>query len=381
MTSPLLLAAACFLAYSNGANDNFKGVATLFGSDTTDYRGAILWGTATTFLGSVASVFLAQRLLAAFSGKGLVPDVVAGTEPFLLAVAAGAGVTVFLATAVGLPISTTHALVGAIAGSGIAAAGSGVDGGVLATTFGAPLVASPVLALVSAALLYAGLRRLRIGLSIEKETCVCVGERPTEAGRVATGVAAGRGLVFTSGTAARLPTLSVGHEAECTREYVGRVFGLGAQRLMDSAHYLSAGAVSFARGLNDTPKIAALLLTLQVTDVPWGLVVVGTAIAVGGLLNARRVGITMGRRITAMNHGQGFAANLTTAFLVIGASRLGLPVSTTHVSVGSLFGIGLLTGQANPPVLRDVVVSWVATLPCAALAGGVVYWGATTLVL
>lgn len=191
----------------------------------------------------------------------------------------------------------------------------------------------------------------------------------------------GGGLLLTSSVAAPLPKVSVGHEAECARGYVGTVLGMKVQRLMDSAHYLSAGAVSFARGLNDTPKIAALLLTLEVADVRWGPVVVGAAIAAGGLLNGRRVGITMGRRITAMNHGQGFAANLTTALLVIGASRLGLPVSTTHVSVGCLFGIGLVTGRANPPVLRDVVLSWVATLPCAALAGGVVYRGATTLLL
>ncbi len=78
-----------------------------------------------------------------------------------------------------------------------------------------------------------------------------------------------------------------------------------------------------------------------------------------------------------MNHGQGLAANLTTGFLVIVASRMGLPVSTTHVSVGSLFGIGLSTGQADGRVVRGVVLSWVITLPVAAALAALTYGAAT----
>jgi PiT family inorganic phosphate transporter len=60
------------LAYANGANDNFKGVATLFGSGVTGYKSALIWGTAMTFLGSVASIFVAQKPIAMFSGEVLV---------------------------------------------------------------------------------------------------------------------------------------------------------------------------------------------------------------------------------------------------------------------------------------------------------------------
>ena len=80
MTLLFLILATCFLAYSNGANDNFKGVASLFGSGTTGYRRAIWWATATTFAGSIASMVLAQSLLTKFSGKGLVPDEIVGSE-------------------------------------------------------------------------------------------------------------------------------------------------------------------------------------------------------------------------------------------------------------------------------------------------------------
>ena len=105
-----LCVATLFLAYSNGANDNFKGVATLFGSGTANYRRAIAWATITTLAGSLCSLLLAAALVRSFSGKGLVPDEIAGTTGFLLAVAIGAGLTVMLATLTGFPISTTHSL-------------------------------------------------------------------------------------------------------------------------------------------------------------------------------------------------------------------------------------------------------------------------------
>jgi PiT family inorganic phosphate transporter len=70
-----------------------------------------------------------------------------------------------------------------------------------------------------------------------------------------------------------------------------------------------------------------------------------------------------------MNHGQGFSANLVTATLVLLASRLGLPVSTTHVSCGGLFGIGAVTGQARWKVIATVLLAWVVTLPVATVLG------------
>jgi PiT family inorganic phosphate transporter len=94
--------------------------------------------------------------------------------------------------------------------------------------------------------------------------------------------------------------------------------------------------------------------------------------AIGGLVNARRVAETMSRKITGMNPGQGFTANLVTASLVICASRFGLPVSTTHVSVGSLFGIGLINRSARWKMILGILLAWVTTLPMgAALAAGV----------
>jgi PiT family inorganic phosphate transporter len=151
------------------------------------------------------------------------------------------------------------------------------------------------------------------------------------------------------------------------------MLGVSTQKLLDFFHFISAGSVSFARGLNDTPKIVALLLVIKAVGIRWGMIVVAVGMAVGGLMNAHKVAITMSKKITPLNHGQGFTANVVTAALVFAASRWGLPVSTTHVSVGSLFGIGLVTRQANPRVVSGILLSWVLTLPIAAVLGAITY--------
>lgn len=173
---------------------------------------------------------------------------------------------------------------------------------------------------------------------------------------------------------APLFTLAVDTRANCAERYTGRVLGLDAQTALNAAHYLSAGMVSFARGLNDTPKIAALLLAAHALDVQPAMATVGLAMAVAGWLNARRVAETMSRKITPLNHGQGFTANLVTSLLVIFASRWGLPVSTTHVSVGSLFGVGLITRKADVGVVSSILLAWALTLPVVALLSGGLYW-------
>src|SRR4051812_16065338 len=140
------------LAYANGANDNFKGVATLFGSGTTDYRRALAWATFTTLLGSLTAVLLAGELLKSFSGRGLVPDALVNDPRYVAAVALGAGLTVLLATRIGMPVSTTHGLVGGLVGAGWAA-GAPVHLPKLASAFFAPLLLSPVLAITATVLL------------------------------------------------------------------------------------------------------------------------------------------------------------------------------------------------------------------------------------
>lgn len=365
MALTIILVAVLCLAYANGANDNFKGVATLFGSGTTNYRWALVWATVTTLLGSIAAVFFAEMLLESFSGKGLVASDLVSSVDYGAAVALGAGLTVLLATRIGMPISTTHSLVGALVGAGWAA-GSAINLEKLGSGFLAPLLVSPFLAIGATALLYPIFRFIRRRLGITSETCLCVGNETIE-------------VVPTSCNAVALQraeqlSIQMGDVVSCRSRYRGTMWGIEAGTVLDRFHFLSAGMVSFARGLNDTPKIAALLLFAPALGGFGSTALVGVAIAVGGALGARRVAETMSQKITPMNHGQGFSANLVTSLLVIGSSRLGLPVSTTHVSCGSLFGIGTITRQAHWGMIGRILGAWIVTLPIAAAVGAACFW-------
>ncbi|MBI4545057.1 MAG: inorganic phosphate transporter [Gemmatimonadetes bacterium] len=366
----ILLLAAAFLAASNGANDNFKGVATLYGSGAAGYRRALSWATLTTFGGSVAAVFLARGLLASFQGAGLVPDALVGDPRFTLSVALGAAGTVALASRLGLPVSTTHALLGALLGGGLAAAPAGLDPAVLGSRFVLPLVAGPLLALAAVRLLYPPLSRLRLALGLTETTCVCV-----EAAAPLIEAPAGAGAAAATASTQLVARIQ---PVPCRPTYGGTLLGLQAGPAVDALHFLSAGTVSFARGVNDAPKLAALALVAGGAGGAGGgdllaLLLVALAMAAGGWLGAARVARTMSQRITPMNSGQGLAANLVTAALVLFASRLGLPVSTTHVAVGAIFGIGSSTGALRRRVAAGIVGAWLLTLPLAALLAGALW--------
>lgn len=359
----LIVLAALWLAYGNGANDNFKGVATLYGSDTTTFKGALWWATTTTFAGSIVSVLFAQKLVKTFSGKGLVPDALAGSPTFAVAVGLGAALTIFLATYIGMPTSTTHALIGGLLGTGIAASAT-ISTGVLMTKFAIPMLTSPILAILIAGVLYSIFRWGRSRSGITKETCVCVGDsvlQPVQVG-------AGGAMLSETGL-----EMTVDETSQCVERYRGKVVGIEAQKTLDAMHYLSAGAVCFSRAVNDTPKVAALLLTTAALTPAVGIGIVGVAIALGGIIQSRQVAETMSKRITDLSPGQGFTANMTTAFLVLGASNMGVPVSTTHVSCGSIFGIGAVNQSGKWETISKILGTWVTTLPLAAVVSGSLY--------
>ncbi len=362
-----LFLATVFLAYSNGANDNFKGVATLFGSQTANYKVAIWWATITTFAGSVCSIFLAGTLLKNFSGKGLVPDAIANATDFHLALAIATGLTVMLATLTGFPISTTHGLTGALVGAGLVAIGTQVNFTTLGNSFFLPLLISPIIAIPLGAIAYALFRYLRVRLGIQKEWCICVGETQK---LIPIPLPDSTNILQCITTT----DVAINTEDKCTQRYLGKFWKIKNQQLVDACHFISAGIVSFARGLNDTPKIVSLILIIQALSIQWGMLAVAIGMAVGGLLNAKKVAETMSKKITSMNSGQGFSANLVIGILVIAASKYGLPVSTTHVSVGSIFGIGLISKKANARVFYQILLSWILTLPIAAVLSGFVYW-------
>ena len=309
-----LFLATLFLAYSNGANDNFKGVATLFGSRTTSYQTAILWGSFTTFAGAVASVIWAGNLVKKFTGQGIFPDAIANVPEIHLAVAITTGLTVLLAALTGFPISTTHSITGALLGAGLVAIGFKVNFAVLERLFLLPLFLSPIIAICLAAGTHRLLHYINSKLNLQPN-----------------------------------------------------------QRIIDTCHVISAGIISFTRGFNHTPKIVALILIIDYFSVQGGMLTIAMAMGLGGLLNSQKIAQTMSLKITDINHHQGLSANIATAILVIASSYFGLSVSMTQVSVSAIFGVGLIEKEAKNRVFYQIFLSWILTLPIATIISGIIY--------
>lgn len=353
----LLLAA---LAAANGGNDVSKGVATLAGAGVTRYRTAVLWGTVTTLAGALASLAIAGAMTKLFSSGIVSAD---PTSAFALAVLVGAASWVLLATIARLPVSTTHALVGALIGAGLLLAPGSVEFGALLTSVAMPLLLSVFVAF--------GISWLLSLLPLRVPECICI----TSAETAPAGVAAGSdGTMAFQAPSATLPVqVRTGTSEQC------RVHGRGLRvgRVINGLHWLSSGATSFARGLNDTPKIVAVG---AFTLVPAGmsnnqvLFVVAGAMALGAITVGLRVAARLGEGVVQLTDVSGFTANLTTSVLVgLGAAN-GLPMSTTHVSTGAVAGAaGRKIGTMNMKTIRDFVIAWVVTPPFAGLVAAGVY--------
>ncbi len=355
--------AALFISYFNGANDNIKGVATLYGSDVINYKKAILWGSFTTATGSLFALLFAQKLIVNFSGKGLLPAAMLNTIPINIPIALGAGVTILIATKVGMPISTTHSIVGALIGTVLAAAGNAVNYERLFAVFFLPLFLGPFFAFFLSSILYKMFKAVKLKLGIDEETCVCAGEKIYS---IALPVNTSPHLLLRE---VKKIDASVDNITSCKKQYSGDFFGVSAQTLLNTAHFISSGFVSFARGLNDSPKLLGLFIFFNLINPNLSLFMVTVAMFAGGMLSSKKVSQNMSKNITPLNDGQGFTANFATGISVISGSLLGLPLSTTHVSVGSIFGIGASNKERNSKMIKEIVSSWVLTLPIAAAFG------------
>ncbi len=325
--------------------------------------------TLATVLGSLAAWYLSSGLVAQFSGRGLVGAQLANSIGFALAVGCGVAATVTIASRVGLPISTTHALIGSLVGAGLAS-GAVIKWGVLGSGFVLPLLLSPVVALALGWLAYQAAQRvvrsiapMTIGAASATDACICV-----EPG-VMVGTAGG--AVISQGLGLR-----VAQAADCAD--VPDSQRLVVSPWLDRSHIASAMTICFARAVNDAPKLAALLLIAKFSGATIeplvALAVVGLSMAVGGLWGSRRVAQTMSHNITRIGAVQGLAANLATTALVLCASKFSLLVSTTHVSVSSIAGSAIGTGALDITALKQIGLSWLGTLPLAAAFAYTAAW-------
>lgn len=321
------LTAAAGLAFANGANDISKSIATLVGSGESDYKKAVVVTSLAVAAGAVLASAWAVKMTLLFT-KGMLSPQVQLNQTFALAILAGAVGWVLLSTRVGMPVSTTHAIVGATLLTGLYAFGfDHVLWGSVWKKVALPLLLSPVVAFGTAWLLFRGLNWL------------------------------------------------------CREQYCLNCHW---------AHWASAVSSGFARGLNDTPKIAGLgfffyaVLDPNAAVAPrWFFLVLAAANAAGGIILGLKVTDTLAHKVTRMDHLEGFAANLATTAMVVATAVHGFPVSTTHVSSSAIMGMGLRkgTGGVDHAMIGQIALAWLVTLPTAGVIGVATYWTLTHMVL
>ncbi|MBI3676990.1 MAG: inorganic phosphate transporter [Proteobacteria bacterium] len=349
MLSAILFIAALALAWANGANDVSKGIAALAGSGVASARTAWLLGTATTLAGGIVAIFWGNALSTLFGGGFLQG---ASSLPMAAALAAllGSAGFVLLATWRRWPVSTTHALIGGIVGAAAIQFGvRQIAFQAMASKFLVPLLLSPLLAIGVCWVLLRLNRVLEAHMPQWTPGCCDFAEYKRDPFACAPG---------------------------------GQHVSPLVKRTWLLLHWLSGGAVSFARGLNDVPKMAALMIPAVLAWPAVGpahsaaLAVGLTALSMtgGAILGGRRLLPVLAEQVSTMTPATGLMANLGTALLVLGATPLGLPVSTTHVATGSLIGVRV-ADRAPPHVadaLRTILMAWLVTLPAAAVVSAAI---------
>ena len=316
-----LVALALLFDFLNGMNDAANSIATVVSTRVLTPRLAVAWAAFFNF----AAVFLIGVHVATTIGTGVVdPKIV--TPMMLLAVLVGAIVWTYLCTHVGLPISVSHALVGALVGAGLVKAGP-------------------------SALVVSGLVKIVIFIVLAP----------------LIGMALGAALIIAVMWA-------------CRRAAPGPV-----DRWFRRLQLVSAALYSLGHGANDAQKTMGIIAVLLYSTgylgdsffVPaWVIFACYTAIALGTLAGGWKVIETLGMRMTKLRPVDGFCAETAAAVSILLSTVGGIPVSTTHTITGSIIGVGLPTklGAIRWGLAYRIVWAWILTIPASALVAALTWW-------
>ncbi len=390
------VAACLYMAWNIGANDVANAMGTSVGSHAISMKQAVLLAAVFEFAGA----FLVGGHVTNTVRKGIVSTEVfqGNPEVFVLGMLSAllaAGVWLNLATFLGLPVSTTHSIIGAIVGFGLLVGGTSaihwgklgsiVMGWAISPLLGGfvgwvtftfikrtvltswnpvraarrvvPILIFPVAMILVLSMLYKGLKNLKLDVPFSQALTIAL----------IAGVLAHLAMkLFLAVKLKDIPR----KRADAFIQ-VEKIFA-----------YLQVGTasyVAFAHGANDVANaigpFAAIVsvfksgdLVMKVPVPIWVLALGGAGIVVGLGTWGYRVIETIGRKITSITPSRGFSAEFATATTVLVASKLALPVSTSHVLVGSVIGVGLARGMAalNLRVIRNIINSWIITIPASA---------------
>jgi PiT family inorganic phosphate transporter len=316
----IVVATAIAFDFTNGFHDTANAIATSVSTRALSPRVAVVMAAGLNFVGAFLSLAVAATI-----AKGIV-DAAAITLLTVFAGLIGAIAWNLTTWSFGLPSSSSHALIGGMVGATLVSQGSSAvlwDG--LIEKVAVPALVAPVLAMVAAGL------------------AILVAYRIV--GRQSPGV-------------------------------VTRGFRLG--QLASSALF------SLSHGTNDAQKTMGIIFLALVAngnmsadaDIPtWVIVSSATAIAFGTYFGGWRIVNTMGSKIIKMDPAQGFAAQGAGAAVILSASHVGFPLSTTHVMSGAIMGAGAAKrlSAVRWGVAGNIVVAWILTLPCSAAVGALTY--------
>ncbi|MCP5408014.1 MAG: inorganic phosphate transporter [Chromatiaceae bacterium] len=387
-----------YMTWGIGANDVANAMGTSVGSGAITVKQAIIVAAIFEFAGA----FIAGGQVTATIRKGIIdPAAITGQPELLvygmLAALLAAAIWLMVATSRGWPVSTTHSIVGAIVGFAVAGIGMeavkwGKIGSIVASWVVSPLIGGTI-----ALLLMISVRKLILNA-----------DNPFERAKTYGPV-----YVFLVGWIVALVTMFKGlkhlnlhltmGESFIAATVIGIIVAVIGKMLINKVkidttadrdfHYASvekvftpmmvftACAMAFAHGSNDVANgigpMAAVVSIIdsggqvgQKASLPlWILLMGGVGIVIGLATMGYKVMQTIGTKITELTPTRGFCATLAAATTVVLASKTGLPVSTTHIAVGCVMGVGLArgVGALDMRVIGNIVVSWVVTLP----AGGI----------
>ncbi|MBN2083130.1 inorganic phosphate transporter [bacterium] len=401
----LAVVAGGYMAWNIGANDVANAMGTSVGSKALTLAKAVLVAAVFEFAGAF---FVGSRVTNTIA-KGIISlDVVANHEmEFACGMVASlfaAAIWLNLATRLGWPVSTTHSIVGAVIGFGIVLGGlfavswsevgkivmswivSPIAGAILAVIVYwlivlpiyrsktparqlriiVPPATGMVFFMLSLSMLYKGLKNLNLDLRASDAIVMAA-----VVGTIAGGIAH---------MLMRRRKLSNGTTYLARFRQTEPVFAI--------LQVITACYMAFAHGANDVANsigpLAAVVSSVQThvvskeAPVPlWILGLGGVGIVIGLATYGHRVIATIGKRITSITPSRGFSAEFGAATTVLVCSKLGLPVSTTHTLVGAVVGVGLARGirGLDLQVVRDIGVSWLATIPFTAVLTVIIYFG------
>jgi len=393
------------MAWSIGANDVSNAMATAVGARAITYKQAALIAGVLIFFGAV---FVGPHVAETIKGKIINSSVISDPYVLLLGFVSSLLAAAFwstLATWREMPISTTHSIIGALVGFGIVAGGLSSVNWVCVGSVAASWVLSPVGGCLLAYIVF----RVIVKLIFAQKNPV----RATRfVGPLIIGVTAfvmSIALLMNTQLGYRLGVAEV-HQTIITAIVVSVVIIFVSMFLLRNIEaksvddytmveeifrrlqIITSCYVAFSIGANDVANaigpIAAIIPLVStgsmgsVAEIPIYLLFLGGfGMAIGCLTWGYKVMKTMGNRITKLTNTRGFAVDFGGATTVLIASKLGLPISTSHTAVGAIIGVGLARGleAIDLKVIKKIIISWLLTLPVAAFTSAIIFIGLNAL--